>query len=90
MFQAQSPCHLTLKIEKKERILRYHSERIAVAFALISMPAGCFTMFILDATLQLHVNVWLPDITILMLQTKYTVTRYNNLKDKKMENETKW
>ena len=30
---------LNLEDRKKERLLRYHSERIAVAFALISMPA---------------------------------------------------
>jgi hypothetical protein len=56
-------------------------ERIQFTF----LPAGCFTMLILyfDVTLQLYVNVQLPDITLLMLQTKYTVTRYNNLKDKK-------
>jgi hypothetical protein len=74
---------LNLEDRKKREASAHHSERIAVAFALISMPAGRFTMLILDVTLQLHVNVWLPDITILMLQTKYTVTRYNNLKDKK-------
>lgn len=51
MSQTQSPCHLTLKIEKKERLLCYHSERIAVAFALISVPA---TKSIIVETSILH------------------------------------
>jgi len=39
MSQTQSPCHLTLKIEKRRGFCAITVRGLPLAFALISMPA---------------------------------------------------